>query len=139
MKNVYRFFMGIQIFLYKLTGGLIGGKMMGFSVLLLTTTGRKSGKLHTTPLGYFMRNGGYIVVASNSGGEKNPAWFLNIQNNRNVRIQIRNKTLEGTARTLSGEERAKAWKQVVSSAPQYAAYEKRTTREIPVLLIEVKK
>ncbi len=127
--------MGLQILLYKLTGGIIGGNMIGFKVLLLTTTGRKSGKSHTSSLGYFDRKDGYIIVASNSGRKNNPDWFLNIQKDKKVIFQIRNKVLSGTAEILVGEERNRAWQQVVANAPQYNNYLKSTNREIPLLLL----
>jgi deazaflavin-dependent oxidoreductase (nitroreductase family) len=91
MKAIFRAFLRFQIFLYKSSGGNIGGKMMGFNVLLLTTIGRKSGKSYTTPLGYFNQKDGVIIVASNAGREKNPVWFLNIKENNRVKYQILNK------------------------------------------------
>jgi F420H(2)-dependent quinone reductase len=79
MKALFRFFTAIMVGLYRLSGGILGGNMRGFKVLLLTTTGRKSGKTRTTPLGRFDWKDGYVIVASNAGGPTNPAWFLNLK------------------------------------------------------------
>ncbi len=113
--------------------------MPGFKVLLLTTTGRKSGKAHTTPLGWFGHDGGYVIVASNAGQPKNPAWYLNLVSNPQVTVQVFNKIIPATAEVLSGEARAQAWRQVIATAPSYAGYEKKTTREIPVILLRPNK
>jgi F420H(2)-dependent quinone reductase len=139
VKYLYKAFTRFQIFLYKRSGGKFGGKMMGFDVLLLTTIGRKSGKTYTTPLGYFKYKDGVIIVASNGGREKNPAWFLNIKENNKVKYQIINKEINGKAQILSGEEKETAWQLVVSEAPQYEKYKTNTMREIPVLLLQESK
>lgn len=135
MKYIFKFFMGLSVWLYRLTGGILGGGMPGLKVLLLTTTGRKSGKTYTTPLGRFDHEGGYIIVASNGGQPTNPAWYYNLKSNPRVSVQVRDKVIPATAEVLSGEARAQAWSQVIASAPSYAAYEKRTTREIPLILL----
>ena len=135
MKTLFKLFMALQVGLYRLSGGKLGGTMRGFQVLLLTTTGRKSGKAHTTPLGRFDRDGGYVIVASNGGQPANPAWFYNLKSNPHVTVQVLDKGMPATAEVLSGEARAQAWRQVVATAPAYAAYEKRTTREIPLILL----
>jgi deazaflavin-dependent oxidoreductase (nitroreductase family) len=135
MRSIFRTFLRFQVFLYRLTEGKFGGKMMGFKVLLLSTIGRKSGKTHTTPLGYFQIKEGFIIVASNGGRDNNPAWFINLQANPKVKYQILKDVYSGNAEVLSGELRKSAWQQVVASAPQYARYEKSTKREIPLLLL----
>ena len=132
---VFKLFMAIQTGLYRLTGGKLGGRFMGFDVLLLTTTGRKSGKTRTTPLGCFDQDGGYVIVASNAGLPSHPAWFLNLKNNPQVTVQVMDKIMPATAEVLSGEARLQAWRQVIATAPAYAGYEKRTTREIPLILL----
>jgi F420H(2)-dependent quinone reductase len=73
MRSVLKFMLSIYIFLYRLTSGAIGGRMGGLPVLLLTTTGRKTGKPRTTPLGYFEQDGAFVIIASNAGAERNPA------------------------------------------------------------------
>jgi F420H(2)-dependent quinone reductase len=139
MRFIFKFFMAIQIWLYRLSGGKMGGRFGGFNVLLLTTTGRKSGKTYTTPLGYFERPDGYLIVASNSGRSTHPAWYLNLKSQPLVKVQVLDKVLSVTTEILSGDARTQAWQQVITSAPQYANYEKLTTREIPVILLRPSK
>jgi F420H(2)-dependent quinone reductase len=139
MRFVFKLFMALQIGLYRLSGGKLGGEMGGFKVLLLTTTGRKSGKTYTTPLGLFDWQDGYVIVASNSGRPANPAWYLNLMNHPQVTVQVLDKVIPVNAEVLSGEARSKAWQQVITTAPQYANYEKLTTREIPVILLRPSK
>jgi deazaflavin-dependent oxidoreductase (nitroreductase family) len=79
VQRMFKLFTALQVALYRMSGGKLGGTMMGFKVLLLTTTGRKSGKVHTTPLGWFDRPGGYVIVASNGGGPRHPGWYFNLQ------------------------------------------------------------
>ena len=109
--------------------------MRGFTVLLLTTTGRKSGKLHTVPLGLFDFPGGYLIVASNAGQPTHPAWYHNLKSHPQVTVQVLDKVMTANAEVLTSETRASAWQQVITSAPMYASYEKKTTREIPLVLL----
>ncbi len=132
---IFKLFMAIQTFLYRLTGGKLGGKFMGFDVLLLTTTGRKSGRTRTVPLGNFSHSGGYVVVASNGGQPSHPAWYFNLKSNPHVTIQVLDKVIPAIAEVLTGDERAQAWQQVIATAPNYAAYQKKTSREIPLVLL----
>src|SRR5688572_8442401 len=90
MKIIFKLAMSVYVFLYRLTKGKIGGSMRGFKVLLLTTTGRKTGKQRTAPLGYFepTPGGGYLIIGSAGGAEWNPAWYYNIRSNPQVKIQI---------------------------------------------------
>ncbi len=136
MKFFYTLFNSIQIWLYRATRGRLGGSMMGFNVLLLHTVGRKSGKERVTPLGYFRQDGGYLLAASNAGRPKHPAWYLNLMNSPRTKVEIMGQTIPVTAETLSGEARAQGWQQVISSAPQYARYEKMTTRQLPVIFLK---
>ena len=135
MKSLFNAFKAIQVWLYRRSGGKLGGNMRGFKVILLTTLGRKSGKTYITPLGCFDYKDGFVIVASNSGKPANPAWFYNLKNNPQVTLQVLDKVMPATAEVLSGEARAQAWQQVIATAPFYADYEKRTTREIPLILL----
>ena len=127
--------MAMHVGIYRLTEGKLGGNMRGFKVLLLTTTGRKTGKVHTTPLGRFDRPGGFVIVASNGGQATNPSWYYNLKSNPKVTVQVLDRTVPATATVLSGEARAQAWRQVIATAPSYAQYEKTTAREIPLILL----
>ena len=135
MKSLFKLFIALQVWMYRRSGGKLGGKMRGFKVLLLTTIGRKSGKTYITPLGCFDHAEGYVVVASNGGQPTNPAWFYNLKNNPQVTVQVLDRVTPATAEVLTGEARAQAWRQVIATAPSYADYEKRTTREIPLILL----
>jgi F420H(2)-dependent quinone reductase len=132
---MFKLFQKISVWLYRLSKGRLGGEMRGFKVLLLTTTGRKSGMLHTLPLGRFDWNNGYLVVASNSGRPRHPSWYLNLQSHPQVTLQVLDQVMTAQAEILAGPARALAWQHVMSSAPFYAAYQKKTTREIPLVLL----
>jgi deazaflavin-dependent oxidoreductase (nitroreductase family) len=135
MNYLMKLWMAIHAGIYRLSGGKLGGSMGGSRVLLLTTTGRKSGKAHTVPLGCFDHKDGYVVVASNRGQATHPAWYHNLKSNPRVTVQVLDKVVSVTTEVLSGEARAKAWQQVITTAPSYAGYEKQTTREIPLILL----
>ena len=94
-KSFFRLFMALGTYLYKISNGKIGGRISGLQVLLLTTTGRKTGKKRTTPLGYFKdQEGGYVIIGSNAGFDTHPAWFHNLTSQPHVTIQIKDKELE---------------------------------------------
>jgi deazaflavin-dependent oxidoreductase (nitroreductase family) len=80
-KAFFKFFTAIHRFIYRLSGGRVGGEVQGLQVLLLTTTGRKSGKSHSTPLGYFKHGEGYVIIGSNSGSDHHPGWYYNLKSN----------------------------------------------------------
>ena len=139
-RSFFRIFMksfkAIGTALYKISGGRIGGRISGLEVLLLTTTGRKTGKQRTTPLGYFKdQEGGYVIIGSNAGFDTHPAWFHNLKNQPHVTIQIKNKELEVNAEIASPEKRNLLWSQLVKLAPFYGGYEKKTKREIPIVIL----
>jgi len=139
MKYLFKLFMALHVGIYRLSGGKLGGRMRGLKVLLLTTIGRKSGKAYATPLGCFDQEGGYVIVASNAGLPTHPAWYYNLKSNPQVTVQVLDKIIPATAEVLSGEARTQAWRQVITTAPSYADYEKRTTREIPLILLRPNK
>ena len=105
--------------------------------LLLTTTGRKSGGLHTTPLIYGESEGSYIIIASRGGAPTHPAWYNNIEAASAVQLQVAADKFSATARVASGDERAKLWRLMAEIYPPYDDYqEKATNREIPVIVLE---
>ncbi|MGA7193802.1 MAG: nitroreductase/quinone reductase family protein [Anaerolineales bacterium] len=137
MRSLFKFFMGLQVFLYRLTGGKLGGNMGKFKVLILTTKGRKSGKILSNPVGYFERDGKYIIVASNGGADKNPSWYYNIKGNPNdVTIQVNEKVMKVTPEIVLGERRKPVYEWIASIAPNFGGYEKKTTREIPLVFLK---
>jgi F420H(2)-dependent quinone reductase len=137
MSNpIFRFVLAIYVFLYRLTAGAFGGKVQGLSVLLLTTTGRKTGKLRTTPLGYFEQDGRYIIIASNNGANSNPGWFYNLKSHPQTKIQIKNRQFDVTATIVGPEKRSQLWERLVSISPAYGNYTKKTNREIPLVFLQ---
>lgn len=134
-NTIFRAFMAVNMALYRLTGGIFGGRIRGLQVLLLTTTGRKTGKARTTPLGFFMHAGMYVVTASNAGMDNHPAWFLNLKNNPQVALQVGARRLAATAEPADPALREQLWAELVKRAPGYKAYQKHTTRVIPMVLL----
>ncbi len=130
-----RFTSGANMSLYHLTGGAVGGKMGGRPILLLTTIGRKSGKERVTPLLYLPEGDHFIVIASNWGEANHPMWWLNLQANPRAKIQVGRNTIAVTARQASPEERQRLWPVIASRYSNFAGYQKRTTREIPVVIL----
>ena len=135
MKYLFKLMMAIHVGLYRMSAGKMGGTMRGFKVLLLTTTGRKSGKLHTVPLGFFEQPGGYLVAGSNGGLPAYPAWYHNLKSKPQATIQVAGKTVPVTAEVQTGEAHAQAWQKVITAAPLYAGYEKKAGRPIPVVFL----
>ena len=136
MKVFIKAALAVYIFLYRLTSGAIGGRMASLQVLLLTTTGRKTGQPRTTPLGYFRQDGNLVVIASNGGADQNPAWFYNLKSNPQVTIQAGNKQLAAKAEVVDAEKRKQMWADLVKMAPVYDRYTTRTKREIPLVILK---
>jgi deazaflavin-dependent oxidoreductase (nitroreductase family) len=109
----------------------------GTNDLLLTTRGRKSGKLRRTALVYAQDGDRYILAASNAGADRHPAWYLNLVDSPNVTVQIGAQTLAGRARTATVEEKPRLWQLIVAAMPSYQGYQQATSRDIPVVIIEL--
>lgn len=135
LKYVFKLVMAIHVFLYRLTGGRFGGQMRDFKVLLLTTTGRKSGQKRTTPLGYFDYDGGYVITASNAGLPRNPGWYYNLKSKPQVTVQVKDRVMTAVAEEAQSDLRNQLWGQLIEQAPSYGDYEKSTTREIPMIIL----
>lgn len=134
-RSLQRFFMQGHVSLYRLTGGAIGGRAAGRSFLILTTLGRKSGKERDTPLSYFPDGEHLIVIASNGGASKHPTWWLNLQANPQAKVQIRGRTIAITARQATSDESKRLWSIIAAKYQNFVAYQKRTTREIPIVIL----
>lgn len=104
-------------------------------VLLLTTTGRRSGKERTTPLTFFRDGTNLVVIASNGGADRAPDWSLNLQQNPRAVVEIGTEKLSVRARTASPEERERLWPGITATYSGYARYEAKTARPIPVLIL----
>jgi deazaflavin-dependent oxidoreductase (nitroreductase family) len=117
----------IHRWLYRMSGGKWGQTFFGSPILLLTTTGRRSGQPRTWPLTYLPEGEHLIVVASNGGQPNHPAWYLNLRANPQVSVQLGNQTQTMIAQTAEGEERARLWSRVVEEYPAYAGYQRKQT------------
>lgn len=123
----------LHVAAYRATEGKIGGRLMNSPVLLLLTTGRKSGKERTTPL-LFLRDGvNYIMVASNGGTAGDPAWWLNLQKDPEAIVEVGGSRLRVRAEEVKGEQKRRLWRRLVEMYPLYESYQRRTDREIPVI------
>jgi len=122
--------------LYHVTGGHVGRRLVDNDMLLLTTTGRTSGRSHTVPLLYLGDEGRLVVIASFGGRPQHPEWYLNLVANPSVRVQTGATHRDMRARTATTEERFSWWPRVVAAYGDYAVYQGRTDREIPVVILE---
>ncbi|MFG6491654.1 nitroreductase/quinone reductase family protein [Microbacterium sp. P03] len=120
------------------TRGRFGWDLAGMPVIELTTTGRRSGEARTSMLtAPLAENGGYVIVASRGGDDRHPAWFLNLRDQPLVQVaRKRRSAVPMRARILGGAERAEAWNRIVDVFPHYAGYQRKTTREIPLVSLE---
>lgn len=129
-------FTNLQVFLYRLSRGSISGTFHGVPVLLLTTTGRKTGKKRTKPLLYMMDDEQIVLVASHGGAPTHPGWWRNLQSNPHAEVQMKGILQQVEAREATPEERERLWPKLVALYHDYDAYQKRTTRMIPVVLLQ---
>lgn len=114
-----------------------GGPLEGRPMLLLTTTGAKTGRRHTTPLMYVLDGGRLLVIASNAGAPRHPDWYRNLSADPGVTVEVGAETYEATAAELEGEERERVWGEIVASYPFFAEHEEKAApRRIPVVALE---
>jgi deazaflavin-dependent oxidoreductase (nitroreductase family) len=136
MNPLMKLFVAGHVNVYRLTRGRLGSKIIGLPVTLLTTTGRKTGKARTVPVASFEDGGDVIVIASFGGSPTHPAWFNNLAANPSVTVQIGTSVYSARAEVVTGAERERLWKMVVAKAPNFGEYQKKTTREIPVVRLK---
>lgn len=123
--------------IYRETGGETGHSWKeGSTVLLLTTKGRKTGKLGTTPLIYARDGDRFVIVASQGGAPKHPGWYRNLVKDPEVELQVGPEVFRAHASTAEGEERARLWQKANEVWPHYEEYATKTDREIPVVVLE---
>jgi F420H(2)-dependent quinone reductase len=127
----------INTFMYRRNKGSgLGGNFQGIPVALLTTKGRKTGEPRVSPL-YFYRDGDTVVVAASKGGsDKHPMWYLNLKADPTVSVQIKDETLQLTARDATEDERNVYWPKLVAMYPTYEDYQSWTNRTIPLVVCE---
>ncbi len=135
-KGVIRAFSALNRGWYKLTGGRFGATFHGAPLVLLTTTGRKTGKERTWPLLTLKEGDAYLFAASFGGHDQHPAWYLNLVANPEVSVREGKRTVRGRARVASGPERERLYQKFVDVYSTYGDYAKATDREIPVVVVE---
>ena len=135
-RSALRLMWKLHRFWYRASGGRIGAKVAGLPVLQLTTTGRTSGQPRSVMLAYLSDPRGFVVIASNAGADRDPAWWRNLQAQPQARVRDGRTTHAVRVRRLDGDERERAWQRAVAAFHGYATYETRTAREIPVALLE---
>jgi deazaflavin-dependent oxidoreductase (nitroreductase family) len=121
---------------YVESDGATGHRFYGHDALLLTTRGRKSGKLRRTALYYGQDGDRYLLVASNGGSRTHPAWYLNLVENPDVEVQVGADKFLAWARTASPDEKPRLWEKMTKVFPTYERYQKGNSREIPVIIVE---
>jgi F420H(2)-dependent quinone reductase len=126
----------LNVPLYRLSGGRIGGKINKAPVLLLTTTGRKSGRSRTAPVVYIADGEKLVVIGSNAGHSRPPAWSLNLKANPDAEVEIGRERRQMRARVAEGEERADLWRKHNEQYSGFDEYEARTDREIALFVLE---
>lgn len=126
----------LHSFVYRATGGRVGGRIVGGPVLLLTTTGRKSGKKRTVPLLYLEDGENLVLVASNGGAPVHPTWWLNLRANPEATVEVGREKLRVRAEEASPREKERLWSKLVEMYGGYETYRRRTDREIPVVLLK---
>ena len=118
---------------FRANEGKVGGNFEGAPVLLLTTTGRTSGRSYTNPMMYLRAGGDLVVFASKSGADTDPDWYLNLVKNPNVTVEVGSEVFQATAAAVTGPERDALYAEQASRYPGFAEYEAKTTRVIPVV------
>jgi len=121
---------------YEETNGEIGHEWNGATCLVLTVTGRKTGQPRKFALIYAADGDDFVVVASKGGAPNHPGWYLNVQANPDVTVQVKDRKFPAVAHTATGEERTRLWGVVNQVWPNYDVYATRTTREIPVVVLQ---
>ena len=122
---------------YLATDGAEGYDWLkGTTILILTTTGRRSGRQHSTPLIFSHHGGDYLVVASKGGADEPPQWYLNLQANPHVQVQVKGDRFSAHARTATAQEKPQLWAAMAQVWPDYDEYQRRTDRDIPVVVLQ---
>jgi F420H(2)-dependent quinone reductase len=124
-----------QVKVYRRTGGRMANSIKGAPVLLLDHVGRKSGQARTSPVLYMKDGDDLVIVASRGGSEATPAWWLNLKANPQTTVTVGPDTRRVIARQASPEEKTQLWPRLVEIFPDFAAYQRRTSRDIPVIVL----
>lgn len=136
LRSVMRVGNRVGVWVYRTSKGRVGGKGRGGTpVLVLTVRGRRSGREFSCPVGYFQRDGGYLVVGSAGGLPDDPQWFKNLRAAERAVVQVGDRRSDVAVRILEGQERDDAWAQVLSENPAFGAYEGKSGRRMPLALL----
>jgi deazaflavin-dependent oxidoreductase (nitroreductase family) len=134
--SAVKLFWRFHRWIYRVSDGRIGSTLFGHKVLRLTTTGRKSGKPRTILIYTFPYGESYVIVGSNLGAERHPAWYLNLQEDPSAEIQVGRKRLKVEARTAVGQERERLWADIIRQEKAFSGYKDQTGRQIPVVILD---
>ena len=138
MKNIFiKWFMTINAFLIKISNGKIGGKLGTQTILILHTTGRKSGQPRSIPIAYFFHEGKYLIVESNWGKDNHADWYFNLQKQPQASIEVNGRMIKVNASFAEGEEYSRLWEYVTKKHAPYLEYQKMTERKIPIVVFEL--
>jgi F420H(2)-dependent quinone reductase len=121
--------------MYRATGGRLFGRMGKNPLLLLNTVGRKSGKKRANPLLYVVDGEDFVIIASKGGAPTHPAWYLNLVANPDTTVEVGDRELRISAEEVDGEEKVRLWRKMAEMYPTYDDYQKKTDREIPVVIL----
>jgi F420H(2)-dependent quinone reductase len=137
MKDLFiKLFMGINAFLIRLTNGRIGGRLGTQTILLLETTGRKSGQPRVVPIAYFFHEGKYLVVGSNWGRDKYAHWYLNLKKTPRATLTVNGQKILADAHEAQGDEYSHLWEFATEHHPPYLRYQEMTSRHIPIVVFQ---
>jgi F420H(2)-dependent quinone reductase len=131
-----KWFMKFNTFLLRVSHGRLGSQLGKQQVLILHTTGRKSGEDRAIPIAYFEHENNYLIVASNWGKPNHANWYLNLKHNAKAILEIKGKRIDVTAHEAENDEYQQLWDFVTTKYPPYLDYQKQTTRKIPVMVFE---
>jgi deazaflavin-dependent oxidoreductase (nitroreductase family) len=126
---------GAHAAVYRATSGKLFGHMGKSPILLLNTVGRKTGRKRTSPLLYVMDGEDFVVIASKGGAATHPAWYVNLMANPEATVEIEDREVQVEAEEADPEEKARLWQKMVEMYPAYDAYQEKTEREIPLLVL----
>lgn len=137
MKDLLiKWFTRFNEFLIRVTKGRVGSQLGTQSILVLHTTGRKSGQARSTPVAYFEYQGTYLLVGTNWGRPQHADWLLNLRKQPSARIDVRGRSYQVRGREAGGDEYLRLWQYVSGRHAQYARYQRTTTRQIPIVVLE---
>jgi deazaflavin-dependent oxidoreductase (nitroreductase family) len=121
--------------LYRATGGKLFGRMGKSPIMLLNTVGRKTGRKRTSPLLYVMDGEDFVIIASKGGAPTHPAWYLNLKANPDATVEVGDRKVRVRAEEVDSEEKVRLWQKMVEMYPTYDDYQRKTKREIPLLIL----